>query len=174
VAYLVAAKFIYANLKSLVIHDSLCQHLSSHAKDDYPQQQQKPPYIPTIQTATLSSPPSPPPTTTMPSPSETHDDQFDTRTSVTKDATHFLEQVGNVFTGEQSMNPTQLCSMEMEFLHFIDFQLCIGPSNPLHLWSWFYTTLDDYCRQYHTTVGIGSNYVGSANNNSNNKAATAS
>lgn len=64
-------------------------------------------------------------------------------------ATQLLRRMGNGLMDDHAINAAQLQSMEMEFLHFLDYQLWIGPTNPLQLWSWFYKTLDSYSTFYH-------------------------
>jgi hypothetical protein len=60
----------------------------------------------------------------------------------------------------EPIDATQLSSMEDEFLHFLDYQLLIGPSNPLQLWSWFYTVLDDYYQHYQSGNYEGTRDIG--------------
>ncbi|KAI8340145.1 hypothetical protein BC941DRAFT_468417 [Chlamydoabsidia padenii] len=124
VAYLVAAKFIHANIKYMVVFDPLLGNEASLLHDESRS---------VLNTTTLGN--------------KQDSTGFETNT-----ATQLLRHMGDTFMAEHEINADQLCSMEMEFLHFMDYQLWIGPSTPLQLCSWFYSTLDLYCQGYHTTV----------------------
>ncbi|ORZ23183.1 hypothetical protein BCR42DRAFT_404182 [Absidia repens] len=169
VAYLVAAKFIRENLKSVVVMQddnalsalcppSLCSTAStssiSTSSTDM-NQDDRSVYIPkthnTIQSFSSSS------TTDSQQQLEINhqDEVIDTQATkmeFERNAAQLLMQMGNNFMHDHSINTAQLCSMEVEFLHFMDYQLYIGPSTPLKLWPWFYTVVDYYDQLYHIGV----------------------
>ncbi|KAI8084627.1 uncharacterized protein BX664DRAFT_169766 [Halteromyces radiatus] len=179
VAYLVAAKYIHANLKSTVTYESSLSHPSNKNNN-----RQRPLHHPRVipwelswnssslsstseklQSSYSSDQPMPPtianiitpdnPSSSSSSSTSYHDTNSDNKNNEDEraseeDAAQLLGKMGPSWS--INLSTAQLCLMEMEFLYFLDYQLELGPSSPLQLWSWLDSILDSYCHRYHVTL----------------------